>query len=478
MSEDSQASAPEFSGSLPGPALRGEISVPGDKSISHRAIMFSALAEGESHVSTSCLGRDNLSSIRIMRQLGVSISGSLSPEVMVLAQEEKVSGFSQSNGFTCEIIIQGKGFSGLSAPVGVLDCGNSGTAARLLTGILAGRPFSAELTGDETMLKRPFKQVVAPLTQMGANFNRDMMPFCISGHELKAIDHISPQASAQVKSAVILAGLQANGTTTVTEPHKSRDHTERMLQAMGCNIEGSSGPDGSWKVEVSPLTKPLSPLDIIVPGDFSAAAFFIVAATIVPESKIRIKNIGFNPTRIGLFELLQRMGADIEIASRSIVGGEEVVDLDIKAARLRAVEISGEEVVKAIDEVPILTVAMALAEGTSRISGAEVLRTKESDRLAMSAAMLKSFSCEVEELPDGLIIHGKPNLCQLFASGDYCRPLGDAPWRNSGDHRIAMSGAVLEYFLCGDFCVQDRKAVETSFPSFVQCFQDLICDEG
>jgi 3-phosphoshikimate 1-carboxyvinyltransferase len=453
--------------------LSGQISVPADKSITHRAVMFGSLAKGRSRIRTSSLGRDNLASVRIMRQLGVEVEGSLSEKVFSLAAEEGLPGFKKSPDSFCELIINGQGFEALKAPVGVLDCGNSGTTARLLTGVLAGRLFSAQVTGDDSLRKRPFKRVTDPLRQMGANFSGDCLPFTVSGGQLKGIDFVSPRASAQVKSALLLAGLQAQGRTTVTEPRQSRDHTERMFQAMGCELQAEGQENGSWQVMLPMGQQVLRPLDITVPGDFSAAAFLIVAASIIPGSHVRIVGLGFNHTRIGLYQILRRMGAKINVLNMRLVGGEEVVDLEVRSAELHGVNVTEGDVVLAIDEIPILAVACALAEGTSRISGAGDLRVKESDRLAMTAALLSSFSYVVEEQSDGLIIHGNPEVKGLNTCAKSEPPDQNAPWRLSGDHRIAMSGAVLELALCGQFCVQDLKAVETSFPEFLECFQSL-----
>lgn len=453
--------------------LSGEISVPADKSITHRAVIFSSLAEGKSCVRASCLGRDNLASLRIMRQLGVAIEGSFNEKVSLLCAEEGLAGFKRSADDYCELIINGRGFAGLTEPAAVLDCGNSGTTARLLTGVLAGRPFGAQLTGDESLRSRPFKRVTEPLSQMGASFSAEHLPFTVSGGALKGIDYLSPRASAQVKSALLLAGLQAEGRTCITEPRQSRDHTERMFQSMGCELQIGARENGTWQVVLPAGRRPLRPLDITVPGDFSAAAFFIVAASIIPGSHVRIVNLGFNHTRIGLYQILKRMGAEINVLNLRLVGGEEVVDLEIRSAELHGVDIGEGDVLLAIDEIPILAVACALAKGTSRISGASDLRVKESDRLAMTAALLSSFSCAVEEQRDGLIIHGGAEQETRPGSRATPQPLQDAVWRRSGDHRIAMSGAVMELALCGHFSVQDLKAVETSFPEFVECFQSL-----
>ncbi|MBP9839001.1 MAG: 3-phosphoshikimate 1-carboxyvinyltransferase, partial [Proteobacteria bacterium] len=291
------------------------------------------------------------------------------------------------------------------------------------------------------------------------------------GGDLTGIDYTSKQASAQVKSAIILAGLQATGAVSVTEPRLSRDHTERMLSAMGCEINTEKLADGSFKItlpDVSNKNK-LKGQQIKIPGDFSAAAFFMVAGSVFFNSEIILRNVGFNETRIGLFHILKRMGANIEIFNQHLMCGEEVVDLKINTANLKAVDVNEEDVVLAIDEIPILTVAASFAEGVTRIRGAKELRVKESDRLKMSAAILSSFGIKTVEYEDGIDVYGNPELLKKEV------PLQDAAsWKTSGDHRIAMCGAILELQLTGAFTFADKAAVETSFPEFDQILQGLI----
>ncbi|HQH26937.1 MAG TPA: 3-phosphoshikimate 1-carboxyvinyltransferase, partial [Oligoflexia bacterium] len=393
-----------------------------------------------------------------------------------LACEEGLAGFKKTTESLCRLLIHGAGVDSLGKPDGVLDCGNSGTTARLIAGVLAGRSFSAELTGDDSLRRRPFLRITEPLSLMGASFSGDRLPFAVSGGELRGIEYRSVRASAQVKSAVILAGLQAAGQTVLIEPRKSRDHTELMLQAMGAALVVEDAPEGSSRVTVSPCDHVLAPLEAKIPGDFSAAAFFLVAGSIYPGSRVLIRDVGFNPTRTGLFAVLQRMGAAMKVHNQRVSGGEVVVDLEVQSAPLRGVDISADDVVLAIDEIPILAVACAFADGVSHISGAEELRVKESDRLAMIAALLRDFGVVVEELSDGLIINGSAGLRQRFAQH---APAQDAPaqsepsWRLSGDHRIAMCGAVVEGLCRKGFVLEDAKAVETSFPEFVKCFETL-----
>ncbi len=452
--------------------LRGEISLPGDKSISHRAILFSSFARGKARVLTSVLGRDNFASLRIMRQLGTKASGALSQKMLSLASEEGLDGFSLSGDDTCEIVIEGMGLQGFSSAGSALDCGNSGTTARLLCGLLSGQQFESQLIGDHSLQSRPFKRVTEPLGHMGARFSGDRLPLTIFGPEgakLKGIAYDSPRASAQVKSALLLAGLQADGDVRVSESHCSRDHTERMLSAMGCHLESGLRADGRWEVLLPDSGKRdhYDALDIVVPSDFSAAAFFLVAGSIVPGSEIMMRNVGFNKTRIGLFSILEGMGASFTCENARSVGGEEVVDILVRSASLRGVSVSAEDVVLAIDEIPILAIAAAFAEGETLISGASELRVKESDRLTMTANILQYFGVPVEELPDGLRIQG-----QSFEAPGTIERVDDS-WKSTGDHRIAMSGAVLGFAQGLGFELHDKEAVETSFPTFADCFQLL-----
>ncbi|MFN8389815.1 MAG: 3-phosphoshikimate 1-carboxyvinyltransferase [Bdellovibrionota bacterium] len=452
-------------------SLRGSVAVPGDKSITHRAVMFGAVAEGRSVVTTSTLGRDNFATLRIMRQLGVELTGKVNSSLVAIAHEEGLPDFTDSGTELCHLTISGRGFDGLKAPKDVLNCGNSGTTARLLTGLLAGRPFASTFDGDHSLVKRPFKRVVDPLSQMGASFTGDKLPFTMNGGNLKGISYTSPHASAQVKSAILLAGLQATGDVSVTEPRLSRDHTERMLSSMGCAIRSERQPNGSWTISLpsDPNRGRLKPSDVTIPGDFSAAAFFMVAGSIFPESDITILNVGVNPTRTGLFNVLKRMGANIELLNARQVGGEEVVDMRVRSANLQGVEVEEDDVVLGIDEMPILSVAAAAANGKTIIRGAAELRVKESDRLAMSTQVLRTFGVQVEEFADGMTVTGSPTLAGLKYSA------AEVPeWKQSGDHRIAMCGAILELLVTGRFDILDMPAVETSFPSFARCLEQII----
>ncbi len=451
--------------------LKGEINIPADKSIAHRAILFCSIANGKSIITANTLGRDNLASIRVMQHLGVAIKAAFTKELFKIAQEEALVDISLSDGLECQIEIVGMGLRGLSKPNQSLYCGNSGTTSRLLTGVLSGQHFSATITGDESLSRRPFKRVTEPLGQMGAKFSGDTLPLIITGKELTGITYQSPRASAQVKSAILLAGLYADGATTVIEPSQSRDHTERMLRAMGCEIQEEETANGKWEVKLAktPENKNLQSLIMSVPGDFSAAAFFIVVGLLASESKITIKNVGWNESRNGLYDILLRMGANIIIVNAREVGGEKVVDIKVSSSELCGVEVGAVDVVRAIDEIPILAVAAAAAKGTTTITGAQELRVKESDRLALMADLLKSFGVSLTEQEDGLTING---------SGEF--KIGEGKirdtWLKSGDHRIAMSGAVMDFISTGEFEILDYKAVETSFPTFLSCFQQLSMD--
>lgn len=455
--------------------IRGEIRVPGDKSITHRSCMFASFAHGVSNITTNALGRDNFACIRVMGQLGVSITGTMNEAMLPLAIDEGLAQFEPSGDEFCHLQVEGLGsgaesFPAFSKPETILDCGNSGTFARLLCGLLAGQAFEAEVTGDESLVTRPFRRVTDPLSAMGATFSADLLPFKVSGGRLKPLEYESPKASAQIKSAILLAGLQSLGRTTVIEPHRSRDHSERMLEAMGCELVEEVTADGRWSVTLPAVeqARVFSALDLQIPGDFSSSAFFLIAASIVPNSELLIRDVGFNQTRTGLFHILKRMGADIEVLEERVMGGEPIVDLRIRSAQLKGVEVTPEDVVLAIDEIPVLCVAAAVAEGETRITGAEELRVKECDRLATTAQLLKSFGVAVEEFKDGLRVSGNPQFAE-----NYSKAPADVAWRTSGDHRIAMSGAVMDLLLSDSFEILDKKAVETSFPNFTDLLSGI-----
>ena len=413
--------------SSPAGALHGGITVPGDKSVSHRAIMLAAISEGASRIRGFLEGADTRATAAIFEQLGVGI-------------EAPAPG---------ERIVHGVGLHGLHAPRGELDCGNSGTAMRLLAGLLAGQDFDCTLIGDASLSRRPMRRVIEPLVSMGARIEADedgVPPLRIRGSNLHGIEYETRIASAQVKSAVLLAGLYAQGETRVREPQPTRDYTERMLVEFG------------WPVELAPGVAKLSgghrlhAGEVIVPADFSSASFFMVAATLVPGSFVRMAGIGLNPRRTGLLRVLRAMGADIAEENARERGGEPIADLLIRHAPLHGVEVPIATVADMIDEFPILFVAAACAEGTTAVRGAQELRVKESDRISVMAAGLRALGGRVEETGDGAIIEGGP-----LQGGE-----ADA----QGDHRCAMAFAVAGAIARGPVCIRDCANVATSFPGF------------
>jgi 3-phosphoshikimate 1-carboxyvinyltransferase len=413
-----------------GRPLTGEIVVPGDKSISHRAIMLAAIAEGSSHITGFLEGEDTRATAAIFERLGVGI--------------DKPS--------ESERVVHGVGLHGLRASAEPLDCGNAGTGMRLLTGLLAGQSFDSILIGDASLSKRPMRRVIEPLTAMGARIvatSDGLPPLRIDSNKLlQAIDYELPVASAQVKSAVLLAGLYAQGETVVREPRPTRDYTERMLAAFGWPIvfePGLARLSGGHRLQAT---------DVRVPADFSSAAFFIVAACLIPGSELVLKSIGMNPRRTGLIQVLRLMGADIAQENTRQESGETIADLRIRAARLQGVNVPESLVPDMIDEFPILFVAAVFAEGITRISGAAELRVKESDRIAVMAQALRALGADIQETPDGAIITGG----ELHG--------GDVD--SGGDHRIAMSLAVAGQCASGKVKIADCENVATSFPGFVE----------
>jgi 3-phosphoshikimate 1-carboxyvinyltransferase len=384
-------------------------------------------------------------------------------DIEVRSQKSEVRTQSTENRIQkTEIVINGKGLKGLREPENVIDCGNSGTTMRLLSGVLAGQPFSATLSGDSSLRSRPMQRIITPLTEMGAVISSEkdgFPPLRIKGGNLKAISYESRIASAQVKSAILLAGLYCDGVTSVFEPVRSRDHTKRMLKAAGVEIS-----ETGQKVSVQGIAK-LNPLDITIPGDFSSAAFFIVAGLLIPDSEILIKNVGINPTRSGLLYILEKMGADINLDNEKVVCGEHVADIYVKHSSLTGVtsgkDFGSEILISAIDEFPILCIAAAKAEGVTTITGAGELRVKESDRIASMGAELQKMGVSVEELEDGLIIEGRKEL----------KP---ASTQSHGDHRIAMSMIIAGLTASGETTVEDTECVNTSFPGFTDMLESLL----
>jgi 3-phosphoshikimate 1-carboxyvinyltransferase len=352
--------------------------------------------------------------------------------------------------------VEGKGWAGLRAPKKIIDCGNSGTTMRLLSGILAGRSFVSTLDGDASLRRRPMRRVVEPLEQMGARIEgRDgRAPLEIHGAQLKGIRYATPVASAQVKSAILLAGLQADGITTVEEPQQSRDHTEIMARALGAKLEAQ---DRSVSVEGG---HKLSPLDIRVPGDLSSAAFFMAAAAMIPGSDIVVREVGCNPTRSGVIDVLRRMGVAIDLANPRTAAGEPVADIRVRGSKLKGIDIGPEVVARTIDEYPILAVAAALAEGVTAISGAKELRYKESDRISVMTEMLRRLGVNVEERDDGMIIEGRDRFSA-------------AAVQSAGDHRVAMALAVAGLSSDGGVEIDDTACADISFPGFFDCLERI-----
>lgn len=412
----------------PGGRLRGSIQVPGDKSISHRAVMFGALAQGRTRVTGFLDGADCLATLNAFTAMGAK---------------------AQRDGTRIEI--QGCGLHGLRAPAQPLDLGNSGTSMRLMAGLMAGQKFSTTLIGDASLSRRPMGRVVLPLRSMGASIQAaegDRAPLNISPAEaLAGIEYRSPVASAQVKSALLLAGLYAQGRTRVFEPAASRDHTERMLRAFGVNVDSENGS--------AALTggQALQALDISVPADISSAAFYLVGAAISPGSELTLRNVGMNPTRTGVLRILELMGADITVLEALEFGDEPVADLRVRGGELQGIDVPPELVASAIDEFPAIFVAAACAQGQTRVTGAEELRVKESDRISSMVDGLRLLGVDCEATPDGALIQGGP--------------LGQGRIDSQGDHRVAMSFAMAALRASGPIRIDDCANVDTSFPGFV-----------
>ncbi len=414
-------------------ALRGEVTIPGDKSISHRAVMLGAISEGTTRITNFLRGADCLSTIACFRKMGIDIEES--PD---------------------QILVHGKGLHGLQAPADILDAGNSGTTTRLISGILAGQSFESTLTGDASIQKRPMKRIITPLTMMGADVESlsgdGCAPLRIRGSHLKGIDYHSPVASAQVKSCILLAGLYADSVTSVTEPYVSRDHSERMLSSFGAALK----TDGST-VSIQPEPR-LMGQEVAVPGDISSAAYFIAAALLVPGSELLIKNVGINPTRDGILRICRRMGADITILNRREHGREPVADLLVKHSPLTGTVIEGAVIPTLIDELPILAVMAAFAEGSTVIRDAQELKVKESNRLDILVHHLSAMGADITGTEDGMVING-------------VRPLHGAVLESHLDHRIAMSFAVAGIAAQGETEILQADCVDISYPGF---YRDLL----
>lgn len=417
--------------------LKGTIKIPGDKSISHRSVMFGSMAKGKTTVENFLPGDDCLSTISCFTKLGVKI-------------EQDGS----------DVTVYGEGIKGLRESSEILDVGNSGTTARLMMGILSGLPVHSVLIGDESIAKRPMKRVTAPLREMGAriqgNQDGNFTPISIQGGGLTGLDYVSPVASAQVKSAILLAGLQAEGVTTVSEPFKSRDHTERMLRAFGVEVMEEEG----GRVSVAGNQELVSDLHIVVPGDISSAAFFLVAGAVVPGSRITLERVGLNPTRTGILEVLKNMGASLSYTNVVEDGPEPYADITIETSDLKGIEIGGDIIPRLIDEVPIIALMATQAEGTTVIKDAEELKVKETNRIDTVVNELKKLGADILATEDGMIIKGKTRL--------YGGSLD-----SYGDHRIGMMGAIASLIADGETVLQNGQAINVSYPNFFEHMESL-----
>lgn len=414
-------------------ALNGTIKIPGDKSISHRAVMFGSLAKGDTEITGFLMGADCLSTIDCFRKLGVKID----------INEDKV-------------IVHGNGLHGLKAPSSMLDVGNSGTTIRLISGILAAQSFDTELNGDASIQKRPMRRIIAPLTEMGANIeSKDgYAPLKIYGTQLHPMEYTMPVASAQVKSSILLASLFADGVTTINEPVASRNHTEIILNYFGANIKSENGVITSTPVDEL-YAKPIT-----VPGDISSAAFFMVAGLIVPNSHIIIENVGINPTRTGIIDALQSMGGYVKVLNERTSGGELVGDIEVKSSKLHSTELSGSIIPRMIDEIPVFAVAALVAEGTTIIRDATELKVKESNRIATMSNELAKMGAVIQETEDGMIIDGG----QSIKGGKVYSHL---------DHRVAMSCAVAALIGSEPSVIEEADCVNISFPTFYNLLETL-----
>jgi len=415
--------------------IEGTIRPPGDKSISHRAALLNAVANGNARVSNFCVGDDRESMLRCLQGLGVQITPD--PQCDVSGQPD------------C-FLIQGRGLQGLLEPTNTLDAGNSGTTMRLVTGLLAGQSFISVITGDDSLRRRPMGRVVGPLKEMGAQFmgreGDSLAPLAVRGGNLKAIDYTLPVPSAQVKSAVLIAGLYADGKTVVRSPSLSRDHTERMLKYLGGDIK----VDG---LVATVGRSEFNARDILVPGDVSSAAFWMVAGSAHPNAKIRLEGVGINPTRTGVISVLESMGANLSLENIREGEAEPIADIVVESSNLQGVDIAGEIIPKVIDELPVLALAASLASGSTVIRDAAELRVKESDRISATVQGLSRLGVDIEEHEEGMVIRGAQKLV-------------GAPVNSQGDHRIAMTMAIAGLIADGETAIHDAEAAAVSYPTF------------
>ena len=422
--------------------LRGEVNIPGDKSISHRCIMFGSIASGTTEISNFLQGADCLATINCFRRMGIEIEN----------EEEK-------------IIVHGKGLHGLTAPTEILDVGNSGTTTRLISGILVGQPFESKLSGDNSLNSRPMKRIIEPLTKMGGHISSILRngcaPLYIAPGKLHGIHYDSPVASAQVKSSILLAGLYADGETSVTEPSLSRNHTELMLKEFGADIRSQFDLNTS---KATAFIRPCSELygqKIMVPGDISSAAYFIAAGLLVPDSEILIKNTGINATRAGILKVCENMGANITLLNERTEGGEAIADILVRTSKLHGTTISGDIIPTLIDEIPIIAIMAAAAEGTTIIKDAAELKVKETNRIETVVDNLKAMGCDIIATDDGMIIHGGKTL-----HGTTIHTLLD--------HRIAMAFSIAALIAEDTTRILDSKCVDVSYPTFYDSFENLL----
>lgn len=422
--------------------LKGEVSIPGDKSISHRCIMFGSIAKGTTEIHNFLEGADCLATISCFRRLGIDIV---------------------ENGET--ITVHGKGLHGLSAPEDILDAGNSGTTTRLISGILAGQSFDCKLSGDESLNSRPMNRIIDPLTRMGANISSILRngcaPLYITKGDLHGIHYISPVASAQVKSCILLAGLYADGETSVMEPSLSRNHTELMLKEFGADLTTKHELDSTRATASIRPCEELYGQKIMVPGDISSAAYFIAAGLLVPDSEILIKNTGINPTRAGILKICEDMGGYITLLNEHTEGGEKIADILVRSSKLHGITIEGDIIPTLIDEIPIIAVMAAAAEGTTIIRDASELKVKETDRIETVTDNLSAMGCDVTPTFDGMVIHGG-------------RPLHGATIHTLLDHRIAMAFSIAALIAEGNTNILDSHCVDVSYPTFYDTFEQLL----
>lgn len=422
--------------------LKGKVAIPGDKSISHRCIMLGSIAEGTTEIHNFLNGADCRATINCFRQLGIKIE-----------KKDDV------------ILVHGNGLHGLHAPKTTLNVGNSGTTTRLISGILSGQPFDSKLSGDESLNSRPMKRIIDPLTQMGANITsvlkNNCAPLYIAPGQLHGIRYTSPVASAQVKSCILLAGLYANGETSVTEPSLSRNHTELMLREFGADICSTHALDNPGATTVIRPCKELYNQKILVPGDISSAAYFIAAGLIVPDSEILIQNVGINPTRAGILKVCEDMGGDITLLHERTNGGEPIADILVRTSRLHGITISGDLIPTLIDEIPVIAVMAAMAEGTTVIKDAAELKVKETDRIETITDNLAAMGANVTPTDDGMIITGGS-------------PLHGANIHTLLDHRIAMAFSIAALTADGITKILDSQCVDVSYPAFYDTFEELL----